>query len=62
MHYKPPRWTEEYAKMHDRDLYRRIQDDLGELLARAYPTRSRSCRAIIRVFNEAGNVTETHDL
>jgi hypothetical protein len=40
MHYKPPRWTEEYAKMDDRDLYRRIQDDLEELLARAYPTYS----------------------
>src|SRR4029077_11237591 len=27
-----------------------------------YRSRSRSNRAIIRVFNEAGNVTETHEL
>ena|SRR6266567_4818821 len=40
MHYKPPRWTDEYAKMDDRDLFRRIRDDLEELLARAYPTYS----------------------
>ena len=38
MHYRPPRWTEEYEKMEVRDLVRRIQDDLDELLARAYPT------------------------
>jgi hypothetical protein len=38
MHYKPPRWTEEYEKMRVSDLVRRIQDDLGELQARAYPT------------------------
>jgi hypothetical protein len=38
MHYKPPRWTEEYEKMRVVDLVRRIQDDLEELLARAYPT------------------------
>jgi len=44
MHYKPPRWTEEYAKMDDRDLYRRIQDDLEELLARAYPTYSKESK------------------
>src|SRR6266704_3099414 len=40
MHYKPPRWTDEYMKMDDRDLYRRIRDDLQELLARAYPAYS----------------------
>ena len=38
MHYKPPRWTAEYEKMRVSDLVRRIQDDLGELQARAYPT------------------------
>jgi hypothetical protein len=38
MHYKPPRWTEEYEKMRIVDLVRRIQDDLEELLARGYPT------------------------
>lgn len=38
MHIKPPRWTREYEKMRVRDLVRRIQDDLEELLARAYPT------------------------
>jgi hypothetical protein len=38
MHYKPPRWTDEYEKMRVTDLVRRIQDDLGELQARAYPT------------------------
>jgi len=37
MHYKPPRWAEEYQKMRVSDLLRRIQDDLDELLARAYP-------------------------
>jgi hypothetical protein len=37
MHYKPPRWTEEYAKMSVVDLVRRIQDDLAELQARAFP-------------------------
>lgn len=40
MHIKPPRWTEEYDKMRVGDLVRRIQDDLKELLARAYPTYS----------------------
>lgn len=35
MQYKPPRWTEEYEKMRVVDLVRRIQDDLGELQARA---------------------------
>ena len=38
MHIKPPRWTEEYEKMEVRDLVQRIQDDVRELLARAYPT------------------------
>ena len=38
MHIKPPRWIEEYEKMRVPDLVRRIQDDLKELLARAYPT------------------------
>ena len=38
IHIKPPRWTEEYEKMRVRDLVRRIQDDVEELLARAYPT------------------------
>ena len=37
---KPPRWIEEYDKMRVRELVRRIQDDLEELLARAYPTYS----------------------
>ena len=37
VHIKPPRWTEEYQKMRVRDLVRRIQDDLEELAARAYP-------------------------
>lgn len=38
MHIKPPRWAEEYEKMEVRDLVQRIQDDIEELLARAYPT------------------------
>ena len=38
MHIKPPRWTDEYEKMEVRDLVQRIQDDVTELLARAYPT------------------------
>jgi hypothetical protein len=38
MHIKPPRWTREYEKLRVRDLVRRIQDDIEELLARAYPT------------------------
>jgi hypothetical protein len=38
VHIKPPRWTREYEEMRVRDLVRRIQDDLEELLARAYPT------------------------
>jgi hypothetical protein len=38
MHIKPPRWTKEYDKMEVRDLVRRIEDDVKELLARAYPT------------------------
>jgi hypothetical protein len=38
MHYKQPRWTEEYKKMKVPDILRRIQDDLEELLARVYPT------------------------
>jgi len=38
MHYEPPRSTDEYEKMDDRALFRRISDDLEELLARAYPT------------------------
>jgi len=37
VHIKPPRWTEEYEKMKVVDLVRRIQDDLEELAARAYP-------------------------
>jgi hypothetical protein len=37
-HIKPPRWIREYEKMRVRELVRRIQDDLEELLARAYPT------------------------
>src|SRR5437773_333726 len=35
---KRPRWTKEYEKMRVTDLVRRIEDDLKELLARAYPT------------------------
>jgi hypothetical protein len=38
MHVKPPRWTKEYDEMMLVDLVQRIQDDLEELLARAYPT------------------------
>jgi hypothetical protein len=38
MHIKRPRWTQEYEKMRVADLVRRIQADLEELLARAYPT------------------------
>jgi len=38
MHVKPPRWTKEYDEMMVIDLVQRIQDDLEELLARAYPT------------------------
>ncbi len=38
MHIKPPRWTKEYDKMEVRDLVQRIEDDVKELLARAYPT------------------------
>ena len=38
MHIKPPRWIEEYEKMEVRDLVQRIEDDVKELLARAYPT------------------------
>jgi hypothetical protein len=38
MHIKRPRRTQEYEKMRVTDLVRRIQDDLEELLARAYPT------------------------
>jgi hypothetical protein len=38
MHYKPPRWTEEYEKMRVVDLVRSIQADLEELVARVYPT------------------------
>ena len=38
MHIKPPRWTREYEEMMVVDLVQRIQDDLEELLARAYPT------------------------
>jgi hypothetical protein len=38
MHYKPPRWTEEYEKMEVFDLWWRVKGDLEELLARAYPT------------------------
>jgi hypothetical protein len=38
MHIKPPRWTREYEKLRVRDLVRRIQDDIEELLARAYST------------------------
>src|SRR5262245_24723322 len=37
MHIKRPRSTKEYQKMRVRDLVRRIEDDLQELLARAYP-------------------------
>jgi hypothetical protein len=37
MHYKLPRWKEEYEKMRVLDLVRRIQCDLGELQARTYP-------------------------
>src|SRR4026208_1106615 len=37
MHYKLPRGTAEYEKMRVADLVRRIQADLGELQARAYP-------------------------
>ena len=38
VHIKPPRWTAEYQKMEVVDLVTRIQEDLEELLARAYPT------------------------
>jgi hypothetical protein len=38
MHIKPPRWAEEYQQMGIGDLVQRIQDDLEELLARAYPS------------------------
>ena len=38
VHIKPPRWTGDYDKLRVRDLVRRIQGDLGELVARAYPT------------------------
>jgi hypothetical protein len=38
MHYKPPRWTDEYEQMEVSDLCRRAKDDLEELFARAYPT------------------------
>jgi hypothetical protein len=38
MHVKPPRWAEEYEQIGVGYLVRRIQDDLEELLARAYPT------------------------
>jgi len=38
MHVKPPRWTKKYEEMMVIDLVQRIQDDLEELLARAYPT------------------------
>jgi hypothetical protein len=38
MHVKPPRWTKEYREMEVTDLVQRIQDDIEELLARAYPT------------------------
>jgi hypothetical protein len=40
MHIKRPRWTEEYEKMRVTDLVRRIEDDLKDLLARAYPTHT----------------------
>jgi hypothetical protein len=38
MLYKPPRWTDEYEKMKVSDLIRRIEGDVDELRARAYPT------------------------
>lgn len=38
MHYKPPKWTAEWEKMKVGDLLQRIQGDLDELAARAYPT------------------------
>jgi hypothetical protein len=38
MHIKPPPWTKEYEKMEVRYLVQRIEDDVKELLARAYPT------------------------
>ena len=38
MQIKPPRWGEEHQQMGVGDLVRRIEDDLDELLARAYPS------------------------
>ena len=38
MQIKPPRWGEEHQQMGVGDLVQRIEDDLGELLARAYPS------------------------
>lgn len=38
MQIKPPRWGEEHQQMGVGDLVRRIEDDLNELLARAYPS------------------------
>jgi hypothetical protein len=37
MHIKPPRWTGEYERMAIKNLVRRIQNDVEELLARACP-------------------------
>ena len=46
MFYKPPRWKGEYEKMKVSDLLRRIQGDLNELCARAYPTATPHYRLV----------------
>src|SRR5690242_12028939 len=38
MHYQPPRWTPEYDALEVEDLFKRIRNDVDELLARAYPS------------------------
>lgn len=38
MHYKPPRWTQEYEAMAVHQIVQRIVADIDELRARAYPT------------------------
>ncbi len=38
IHVKPPRFSKEYEKMEVRDLKRRIEKDIEELVARTYPT------------------------
>jgi hypothetical protein len=38
IHIKPPRLTPEYERMTVTEIYQRIQDDIEELVARAYPT------------------------